>query len=81
MSATISSRAHASHAVEPVHPILHVVESDPKAGQRRRAWDRAVLALMFVSTFLFTASMLKYVVSPAVTTVANSSIHSVDTNR
>lgn len=81
MSATSSSRAHASFAVETVEPILRVVESDPKASRNRRAVDNGFLAVMLLSTFLFAASLVNYVLSPAATTVASSSTNSSQTTR
>lgn len=76
MSGPSISRRSASPPVQPVQPDLHVVESDPKAGQRRRAVDNLWIAAAVVLLSVFMLGLMRFVLSPAVKTVTNATTHS-----
>jgi hypothetical protein len=76
LSAPSISRRAASPETQPAHPPLHVVETDPKAAQRRRAIDNLWIAAAVVLLSVFMIGLTRYVLSPAVKTVTNATTHS-----
>lgn len=76
MSAASISRRPASPESRPVPPELQVVESDPKAAQRRRAVDNLWIAAAVVLLSVFMIGLIRFVLSPAVKTVTNATAQS-----
>jgi hypothetical protein len=76
LSAPSISRRSASRETQPVQPPLQVVESDPRAAQRRRSIDNLWIAAAMVLLSVFMIGLMRYVLSPAVKTVTNATTHS-----
>jgi len=70
------SRRSASPEIRPVQPDLRVVETDPKAVQRRRAIDDLWIAVAVVLLIVFMLGFMRFILSPAAKTVTNATTQS-----